>query len=268
MQVDLFQPPEGHPLRPYVMAIFRVRRGSELRETILPKGNVDFLFNLGDPLAVSGSEVRADRFAAAESRVGGVQTRPLTTAPGGGVHLLGVSLRMESCAAFMPLPLNEITDAVVEGPQLFPDLRDLCGRLADAPCFREQCALLTRWLLARLRPSPAAATVRHACALLRAAPADEAVRATAKALAVSPRHLRRIFHEQVGVSPREYVRVARFADALQALASPRAGLAEAALSAGYYDQAHFCHEFRVFAEMTPQEYRRAAAHAPGHILFP
>jgi len=68
----------------------------------------------------------------------------------------------------------------------------------------------------------------------------------------SPRHLRRIFRDCVGVGPKTFCRIARFLSALRVLRrSPRPNLLDVALDAGYYDQAHFIHEFCDFYGSSP-----------------
>jgi AraC-like DNA-binding protein len=267
MRAEFYQPPPGHPLRPYVLGIFRVRRDGGARETILPKGNVDLLINLGDPIAAAGESMGEHRLACGETHLAGLQTRSLVTVPAGRVDLLGVNLRAEGCAALLPLPLAEVTDRVVDGEQVFRELRALGQRAGETEAFDAQCALLVRWLLSRLRHDASADVVRHGCALLRRGDVETVeVRGAAKALAVSPRHLRRLFDRHVGVSPRQYARLARFVDALHLLSAPGRTLTEVAHAARYYDQAHFCHDFRTFAGMTPQDYRAAGAAVPGHVF--
>ena len=267
MQVDSYSPPPGHPLAPYLIGIFRMRaRGAYVEETILPKGNADLLFNLGEPLHLEGRVYRGGAVGAAETRLAGVQTGPLVSRPGGAVDLLGVSLRAETCAALIPLPLEEVTDRGVDGALVFPDLPGLHARLAEAPAFADQVSILLPWLAARLRPRAGGEAVRHACALLRQDAGDHAVQRAAKAMAVSPRHLRRLFAAHVGVSPADYVRLARFVDALRQAAAPGPTLTAIAHAARYHDQAHFCREFRTFAGMTPRAYRSRATGVVGHLF--
>jgi AraC-like DNA-binding protein len=72
-------------------------------------------------------------------------------------------------------------------------------------------------------------------------------------LGVSERHLRRVFRETVGVSPKTFARLARFHHALRAARDDgHAGWARIAADAGYYDQAHLIAEFRAIAGVTPQ----------------
>jgi AraC-like DNA-binding protein len=251
-----------------VLAIFRVRwNGVGLRETILPKGNVDYLFNLGEPLHATGP--RPDGYFAEEgcAWVGGLRTRAHVVQPQGRVDLLGVSMRAECCAGLLPLPPSEFTNQVLQGDGLPPDARTVAEQVREARSFGEQVAILTRWLIGRLRPLRGAQAVRHACALLRQSRAEDPVGTTARTLGVSLRHLRRMVTEQVGVGPAEYVRVARFIRATELMTAPERTLAQVALSAGYYDQAHFCRDFRAFADMTPQDYRRRAnGPVAGHII--
>lgn len=266
MHAEFFVPPAHHPLHPHLLAIFRLRSATPYRETILPKGNVDLLFNLGDPLRVQGPLLGVSEVRSADVRMAGLQTQALVVRPTGGADLLGVSLRAETCAALLPLPLDELTDRNVEGPLAWPGLRELTQRLGDAATFREQCGLLLGWLAARLRPDPTGDAVQHACALLRTPGPGEPVRRAANAMAVSPRHLRRLFARHVGVSPQQYVRLTRFVDALHLSADPGRTLTQVAHAARYHDQAHFCRDFRAFAGMTPQEYRAGAGRVVGHLF--
>ncbi len=265
--LETYRPPAGHPLEPCVQYIFRVRQGHPfLRETILPKGNVDLLFNLGEPVVGTGMERDAQVAEEGAAWVGGLKMRPYEVHWQGRVDLLGVSLRAEACAGLLPLSPAELVNR--DADQLPPaaGLRTLGEQLHDTPAFADQCSLLVRWLTARLRPLRGTDAVQHACALLRRSRGEDAVRATAKALAVSPRHLRRMMGEHVGIGPAEYVRLARFIRAMHQVPAPGRTLTQIAHAVGYYDQAHFCRDFRSFGGMTPQEYRdRANGPVPGHL---
>ena len=111
------------------------------------------------------------------------------------------------------------------------------------------------------RPARAQLALAAAERLTRA---SGSVYAVAAELGVSERHLRRVFRETVGVSPKAFARIARFHRALGAAREDaRAGWAGIAAAAGYYDQAHLIAEFRAIAGVTPRvlvgEMRGAAA---------
>ena len=77
------------------------------------------------------------------------------------------------------------------------------------------------------------------------------VRAVAVDLGVSERHLRRAFHEAVGVSPKAFAKIMRFRHALRVAHDDlEASWTSIAAAAGYYDQAHLIAEFREIAGVT------------------
>lgn len=79
------------------------------------------------------------------------------------------------------------------------------------------------------------------------------VDAVAMHLGVSGRHLRRVFREALGTSPKAFARLTRFHRALRvAREDGDAGWASIAAAAGYYDQAHLIAEFRAIAGVTPR----------------
>jgi len=72
---------------------------------------------------------------------------------------------------------------------------------------------------------------------------------------LSARQLRRLFVEEIGLSPKHFCRVIRFRHSVSRLAdSPRGDWAQVALDCGYYDQAHFINEFRELSGFSPGEY--------------
>jgi Helix-turn-helix domain len=77
--------------------------------------------------------------------------------------------------------------------------------------------------------------------------------------------------EVVGVTPKRFARTYRFTATVLAIdpAGPVDWL-ELAGRAGYYDQAHFGHDFRTFTGLTPTRYldlrRRFLREHPGHPL--
>ena len=83
--------------------------------------------------------------------------------------------------------------------------------------------------------------------------ASATVSAVAADLGVSERHLRRVFGEAVGMSPKAFARVVRFRRALRvAREEGPANWAGIAAATGYYDQAHLIEEFRAIAGVTPR----------------
>jgi hypothetical protein len=88
---------------------------------------------------------------------------------------------------------------------------------------------------------------------------------------VSSTHLAQRFKELIGVTPKRLARTYRFAATVFAI-NPAGPIdwGDLAGGAGYFDQAHFGHEFRAFTGLTPTRYvevrRRFLREHPGHAL--
>jgi AraC-like DNA-binding protein len=264
MQIDHYTPPVGHPLHCYLASIWRIDSPfPHTSETILPKQNVDLLFNLGAPVSLvqgqSGSgEVKG--FHAA-----GPQTGFFVTQPQGPVKMLGISLKMDGASSLLKLPLAEITDLTVEGQIIFPQQRFLWEQVAELETFEAQRDLLVRWLFCAIQPTFHLDLIQHACWSLREQPTSRTLDQLSTQLHLSSRHLRRLMLRHVGIGPAQYMRLSRFVKSLHMMPK-MASLTEIAYSVHYADQAHFCRDFKEIAGMTPYEYRRRMSRVPGHIF--
>jgi len=75
-----------------------------------------------------------------------------------------------------------------------------------------------------------------------------------KELNLSSATLRNLFREHVGLSPKEYTRILRIKKALQTGNQNEESLAAMAFDLGYYDQAHFNHDFKLAIGLSPGNY--------------
>jgi AraC-like DNA-binding protein len=71
----------------------------------------------------------------------------------------------------------------------------------------------------------------------------------------SARHFNQIFRNRVGLTPKLFCRIRRLQQVLDLLSGKeRVDWADIAITCGYFNQAHFMHDFRMFANCTPTEY--------------
>jgi AraC family transcriptional regulator len=77
-------------------------------------------------------------------------------------------------------------------------------------------------------------------------------------LGVHPSHLSRAFRRCYGCSVGQYVRRLRLEFAVRELAQSDRPIAEVAAAAGYYDQSHLTHEFRLYLSTTPAAFRESS----------
>ncbi|WNV82855.1 helix-turn-helix domain-containing protein [Umezawaea sp. Da 62-37] len=184
---------------------------------------------LAEPDHATTLSLREDAFV-----VIGPRTRARYHEPKRFRSCLTIRLRPGLAGALLGLPMRDLVDRVVP-------LRDLWrgGDLTDV-------AAVGRALAAREVPDDR--LVRAAVDLLRSKP----VHAAARELNVSERHLRAVFAESVGVSPKHFARLDRVRAVLGR--AERGRLAHVAAETGYYDQSHMTAEFRDVMGVSPARF--------------
>jgi AraC-like DNA-binding protein len=172
----------------------------------------------------------------------------------GGQRTVSARLHLGTPEAVLGASASAIAGRVVELEDLWEAaaVRRLYDRLASARDVVAAAAVLEGALTERLS-SAAGPSARVQLALDAAARLTSArVNAVATDLGVSERHLRRVFRDTLGMSPKEFAKLERFHRALrEARQGGRASWATIAAAAGYYDQAHLIAEFRAISGVTP-----------------
>jgi len=191
----------------------------------------------------------------AEAHAFGARPRAHRKVPHGIRRTVNVRLRLGATAAVLGVPASRIAGKIVPLDDLWgaAAARTFLDELAGAADARVAFDVVERAVAERLaRVMALGSTLR--LALGAAAKLETAtVTEVAGELAVSERHLRRVFRETVGLSPKAYAKLARFRRALRAAREEAApSWASIAAATGYYDQAHLIGEFREITGKTPR----------------
>lgn len=242
------------------------------RLTLPPMPGALFIVNLGAPFRIrAGGETETAEYAD-----GCVITTP-TRAYEFGYPLwtrsVGVHVKPWGLAPFLPMPAAELCDRPVTVEQVWgrAAVAGLRDRLAAADGPHEMLTLLEQELARRLSETAGLGLVRHTSRVIAATGGAVAIGDLSAAAGVSGTHLARRFKELIGVTPKRLARTHRFAATVLAIdpAGP-VDWGDLAGGAGYFDQAHFGHEFRAFTGLTPTRYvevrRRFLREHPGHAL--
>ena len=226
------------------------------RDQVLPCGDVIVLFNLGQPQYL----VEPDHQTAFRTAwVSGLQQRSLITEAHDGSHLIGLRLTPPGARRLMRLDMHELTNAVVPlDAVLGPAAAALLDRLRNAVGRSTRFALLEQALLARLRTAPAVdPVVGWAWRSLLASHGRARIAELADDIGCSRKHLAGRFRDAVGMAPKPFARLLKFARAIDLIETGNpVDLPDLAQACGYYDQAHFNREFRAFSSSTPGAYLR------------
>lgn len=179
------------------------------------------------------------------------------------------------------------TVAVMFDPRLIPDAGDRARIIAVSPLIREMMIYALRWPIDRAHGDDmsdgffgtlanlvsealdheaplslptsdhpiVAAALAYTKENLASVTADE----VSRAVAVSERTLRRLFHDTVGLSWRSYLLHARMLRAMALLAGPGQSVQETSTAVGFDSLSSFTRAFTQFCGETPSTYRKRVA---------
>ena len=275
MLYRLYIPPP--PLSAFVSCFWYSEgfEGTHQRERLLPNGESSVVFDLRErPICIFGGDNESKVEFHAPAIFCGARTDCFVIETSAQERVLGVQFRPGGAAPFLSLPASEVAG----GTHALADAWGGAGTPAsNAMLLREQIlnaksipaifAILEQALLARLNRLYALhPAIAFAARALAQPSATIRVSTVADQIGFSTRRFGDLFREQTGLTPKAFHRVRRFQHVLQTLRERRDdNWAALALDCGYYDQAHFIHDFKDFSGLTPAEYITIATPHLNHV---
>jgi AraC-like DNA-binding protein len=220
-------------------------------ERILPRGEMQIIINLaGDSLTNDSSDGAASTLSpcivvGARGRYDLVNTKDLK-------ELIGVVFRPGGAAPFLREDAGAFFERFIALENVL-SCREIRALSQEQPSPAQKLLALEHWLEAGLagRFPQRKPAIIEALKLLR----RHSVRDTAHMLSMSERRLHQIMKTEAGLSPKVWSRVQRFQYAIRLLqAGTEPGWEQLALACGFYDQSHFCNEFKAFSGIDPSTY--------------
>jgi len=186
-------------------------------------------------------------------------------------HMLGVQFRPGGAWPFFGPPARDLRNSHVSLADIWgASAHSLHAQLVEAPTPREKFRIMLDALVARaprdLAHHPAVAL---ALSCFARAPLSASVRRTAEMAELSQKKFIRLFADEVGLTPKLFLRVTRFQRLLgRVWQSAQVDWAPVAAAHGYYDQPHLIRDFREFSGFTPGEYLRRRGPYQQHVPLP
>ena len=262
----------GPPLSDFV-EMFWFHQGQDsphAKERVLPNGSMALIINLGE-----------DRFRVYDSRnhdlieslpgsiVAGARSEYAVIDSPNRASLIGVHFKPGGAFPFFKLPAGELHNESVSLEMLWGAwARELRERLLEQDTPESMFGILERALMSQAiraaRPRwrhPAVAFALEEFHSDKPTIADVTDR-----IGLSPRRFIQLFNEEVGLTPKLFCRIRRFQEVLTLIAHPHeVDWTHMALTCGYFDQAHFIHDFRAFSGISPTTYLANRSQYQNHV---
>jgi AraC-like DNA-binding protein len=228
------------------------------KERLLPDGSVELVFALRDerfPIYQGEGSDTCKTFRG--SVICGPHSQFFAIDTTADTDVAGVHFKPGGAYPFLRVPSGEMHNAHVSLVDVWGTRADeVRERLLASKTPQAKVRMLEQALLAQLAGPPERhPAVAYALNEFHGASETQKISEVSGRLGLSPRRFIELFRKEVGLAPKLFCRVRRFQKVLRTIAAGRTvDWAEIALTCGYFDQAHFIHDFRAFSGINPSHY--------------
>lgn len=237
-------------LQPFIKDYLFIETESETDNCILPDTSLVLSVRYRGDISMEGNNLP-------DVILSGIRKSAKNVRYAGQSGNLLVRFTAGGAAAFFSEPLNEWVDQSLPAAFLknYSDIRPLPDRLAACGTKEEKIVQLEQVLVSKLsnpRPDP---LILLAIKKIRSAGGLIPIRQLTRELYISQDAFEKRFRQTVGTSPKQFSTIIRLRNAIHTH-SNTTSLTDTALSAGYYDQAHFIKDFKGFTGQPPGQFFR------------
>jgi len=239
------------------------------KERLLPDGSMELVINLHEDRARIYDPQDTEKFVTlrgallvgAHSEFFVIDTAEQNT-------VIGVHFKPGGAFPFFDPPAGELHNILLSLEDLWGGWADdLRCRLLEAATPPAMFRVLERALLTqaaeRLERHPA---VAFALREFRNLPQTRTIADVTGQIGLSAKRFIEVFNGEVGLTPKVFCRVRRFQSALHQLRKGQpVAWAGVAADCGYFDQAHFIHDFRAFSGLSPTAYLERCTEHLNHV---
>jgi AraC-like DNA-binding protein len=255
MQVNFYTP--SSDLAPYVKYYWKVTTPYPAPSAISPSGYPELIFQFGDPVLIRISSM--EKGSVPLALIAGQITRPVNLTFSGMLQCFCVKLMPYSLRALFRVNSSSLTDTTTDLEEVDPGLNQyLFHKLSDAGNDHERVRIIETTLRKMLRlngesvSSLTSSVLKHCLSVSNPSFSD-----IIAGSGVSRRTLERNIKQDIGLTPKKFIKIIRFNRAFSMLQErPGINLQDIAYLNGYYDLSHFINEFREYSGCSPTKYIR------------
>lgn len=272
MTLQIYKP--AFPLSEFVEHLVYYR-GLSLPHNLdrfLPDGNTEIIIDLTEnPQYIYHNETLEQIQICRHAWVSGIRTQPITIPSGRGSRMLIVAFKKGKAFPFYPFPLSELTDTVADADlvfgRAFHNLREqLLTANTPARMFQWVVSFLLQQAGDVICEDNLTQCLDYALWSMIHNPTIRRLDQLSDNIGYSQKHFIDLFRQRVGVTPKQYLRIMRFQKVICEIERDAfIPWNRISLESGYYDQAHFVHDFKHFSGFTPNEYMKKKTNTLNYI---
>jgi len=246
-------------LAPYVKNYWSLSNSSSQEscqtQRIVPDGLISLYFYFSErPQVVAGKPIIEHSVF-----ISGQINQPYDLKVGGSVHLFAITFQPLGAYFLFAKPVHELYNSCVSfSDWLGYSITFLEDKLHEAMTFEQRVEVMETFFIQQMRAPILQlphARMAGSIASIRDNGGHAGVLDLARNACLSPKHYQRLFTEGIGITPKGYMRIIRFQQALFLRQNNSAtDLTTLAHLCNYYDQAHMIHDFKKLTGLTPGKF--------------
>jgi AraC-like DNA-binding protein len=227
------------------------------KERLLPMGTTEVVFDLREDCNQSWQAV-----------ISGPHSQYFEIETSAQFSVIGIHFKPGGAFPFFKMPADELHNQNLPLETLWGSrattVRD---RLMETKTPDARLRVLEECLLAKLtKPLVHNPAVTFALKELHTVPIVRTISDLTDEIGLSARRFIRLFSGEVGLTPKLYCRIRRFQQVLSTIhKKSEIDWADVAINCGYFDQAHFIHDFKAFSGINPSTYTVARTDHLNHV---
>lgn len=241
------------------------------KDRLIPDGSLEIVFHLKKRIVKTTFD--GEEFFETSDMIIGQVTKPYFIHPEGEVYIIGIRFFPHTIHYFLDFPVQEINDTALTLDLVWgEEYRILKNNIISAQNIQQSIDLIESFLIKKLENlsynfSHKALDYCYKSIMLTNGKCP--IEKISKELGISNRYLQRICLEKMGISPKYFAKIIRFQHIFNHLLNNQNRTwTSISYELGYYDQAHFIKDFRLFTGTNPSSYIKEKHPIISHFTNP
>ena len=223
-------------------------------ERVYPCGYATLVFHYGSPSIFQ--KKNSSKNIEPNLVICGQQTSYYDLSLSGKTSMILIVFKPHGVKSFFNFPITELLNENLSLRDLLNnETIELEDKLFNSPNNRQRITLLENFLIKRLIHNNEFERVEHALKIIENSKGQIKAQDIAHEVCLGIKQFERTFSKYVGINPKKYASIVRFQNVIQMRRKyDNSSMFQLAFDNGYYDHAHFIHDFKNFTGLSPKEF--------------
>lgn len=223
-------------------------------ERVYPCGYATLVFHYGSPSIFQ--KKNSSKYIEPNLVICGQQTSYYDLSLSGKTGMILIVFRPHGVKSFFNFPITELLNENLSLQDLLNnETIELEDKLFNSPNNRQRITHLENFLIKRLIHNDEFERVEYALEIIENLKGQIKAQDIAPEVCLGIKQFERTFSKYVGINPKKYASIVRFQNVIQMRREHKnSSMFQLAFDNGYYDHAHFIHDFKSFTGLSPKEF--------------